>query len=160
MLGKVAHEPAAVNLAEQRRGFAQCHRAGSEGFEHDAVTGEFVGARHKPLDVSFVELDDVGDQEKLPRHAGLRNCCLEPLIDDALVRGVLIDNDEPIARLRDDVSVVDLRTRRAERMIELIGVRFPKFRPFSETGRRIVAHVRGRPAGVEGSLCRFGETAA
>ena len=32
------------------------------------------------------------------------------------MRGVLIDDDEAVLRLRDDVILVELRTRRAERM--------------------------------------------
>ena len=36
------------------------------------------------------------------------------------MRGVLIDDDEPVARLRDDVGLVQLRARGAERMIEQI----------------------------------------
>ena len=40
---------------------------------------------------------------------------LQPLVDQALVRGVLVDDDEAVLGLRDDVGLVDLRPRRAER---------------------------------------------
>ena len=159
MLGKIAHEPAAVDLAEQRRGLAQRHGAGAEGFEHQPVAREFGGARHQPLDVGFVELDDVGDQQKLPRHAGLFDGGLEPLIDDALMRGVLIDDNKPIARLRDDVSVVNLCSRGAERMIELIRVRFCEPSSLREAVGQIAAHVCNRTASVESGLCRLGKAA-
>ncbi len=43
---------------------------------------------------------------------------LHALIDEALVRGVLVDDDDGIARLRQDVGLVQLRARGAERPVE------------------------------------------
>ena len=40
---------------------------------------------------------------------------LQRLVDQPLMRRMLVDDDQRIARLRDDVVLVDLRTRRAER---------------------------------------------
>ena len=37
------------------------------------------------------------------------------------MRGVLIDDDETVARLRHDVGVVHLRARGAERVFERVG---------------------------------------
>ena len=41
---------------------------------------------------------------------------LQALIDQALMRGVLIDDDESVLGLGDDEHVVDLGARRAERI--------------------------------------------
>ena len=157
MLGKIANEPAAVDLAEQRRRLAQRHRAGAEGFEHEAVARKLVGARHEPLDVGLVEFDDFRDQQDLPRDAGFVERGLEPLIDDALVRGVLIDDDEPVARLRHDIGLVDLRARGAERMIEKIGggrLGFGFFARIRRANRRQVRRRRRPPAPLRRSRRR------
>ena len=39
------------------------------------------------------------------------------------MRGVLVDDDDAVARLRHDVGLVHLRARRAERPVEQIGAR-------------------------------------
>ena len=44
-------------------------RAGAEAFEHQTELGQFVGARHQPVDLGLVQIDDLGQQQHLPRHA-------------------------------------------------------------------------------------------
>ncbi len=64
------------------------------------------------------------------------------------MRGMLIDDDQAVARLRHDVIVVHLRPRRAERMIERIGAQ-----------ARMSRHARSSAAGadIEHGLRRFGK---
>ena len=69
----------------------------------------------------LVQFDDFRDQQDLPLHAILRQRRLELLIDDALMRSVLVHHDEAVAGLRYDVGLVDLRSRRAQRPVEQIG---------------------------------------
>ena len=45
---------------------------------------------------------------------------LEALVDDALVRGVLVDDDEAVAGLRHDIGLMQLRARGAERTVDQI----------------------------------------
>ncbi len=69
----------------------------------------------------------------------MRQRRLQPFIDDTLVRGVLVDDDEAVARLRHDVSFVHLRTRRSERVIEGVATRRSKrirFKPEVGAQRR------------------------
>ena len=66
------------------------------------------------------------------------------------MRGVLVDDDQPIAGLRHDVGLVHLRARGAERAVEQFG------RGFDDIGTGIG---RGR-ADIEGGLRGFGETEA
>ena len=61
------------------------------------------------------------------------------------MRGMLVDDDEAVARLRHDVVLVDLRPRGAERMLDLLGI-----------GRRFDAR-RRRRSDVERRLRRVGE---
>src|SRR6185503_14093014 len=50
------------------------------------------------------------------RDAAIGESALQALIDQALMRGVLIDDDERILGLGDDEGVVDLRPRGSERI--------------------------------------------
>ena len=61
------------------------------------------------------------------------------------MRGVLVDDHEPVAGLRHDVGLVQLRARSAERPVDLIGG------GLEARNRRI----RGRLADIEGSLRGF-----
>ena len=62
VFGKIAHDRLRVGLAEEGGGFVDCDSSRAEGFDHEAVAGEFFGPRQDTLDVSFVEFDDLGDQ--------------------------------------------------------------------------------------------------
>ncbi len=118
MLGEIAQQRAGIDLAEQRRRFAHRHRAGAERLDDEAEAREFLRARGKALDVGLVEFDDLRDEQDLPRDAGFVERRLHAFIDEALVRRVLIDDDEAVARLRHDIGLVHLRARRAERPVE------------------------------------------
>ena len=107
---------------------------------------KLVRARGEPLDIGLVELDDLGDQQDLPRDAGLLQRRLHALVDDALMRGVLVDDHDAVARLRHDVGLVQLRARRAERAVDQV------WRGFGRDPR-----VGRRRAGVERRLRGFGE---
>ena len=89
-------------------------------------------------------------------HAAFRDRGLELLVDDALVRGVLVDDDEAVAGLRHDIGLVHLRARRAERMIE----QFVGRRGFGERLRADLAQIGRRAADVESGLRRLGKAAA
>ena len=113
---------ARVDLAQQRRRLAHRDRARAERLDARARSAPARRARAtQPLDVGLVELDDLRDQQNLPRDAGLLERGLHALVDDALMRGVLVDDDEAVARLRHDVGLVHLRARGAERPVEQIG---------------------------------------
>src|SRR5438270_639866 len=103
MLAEIAKKRARIDRAEQRRCLA--HRDGSraERLDGKAEAQELRGARDEPLDVGLIEFDDVRNQQDLPADAGAVERRLETLVDDALVGGVLIDDDEAVAGLRDDV---------------------------------------------------------
>ena len=75
---------------------------------------------------------------------------LEPLVDQALVRGVLIDDHHRGARLGDDVGLVQLRAGGPERPVEQVGRRRLGGRP------RVGA---GRGQAFERGLHGLGETA-
>ena len=84
--------------------------------EQDRNAPSSSARAEQTVHVGFVELDDLRDQENLARDAASFQRRLEFLVDDALMGGVLIDDDEPVARLRNDIGLVHLRAGGAERM--------------------------------------------
>ena len=74
-------------------------------------------ARRRAASRGFgVELDHLGDQQHLAGEAAIGEGLLHPLVDQALMGGVLIDDDERSLGLGDDEGLVHLRPRRAERI--------------------------------------------
>ncbi len=57
------------------------------------------------------------------RSSGRIVVALELLVEHALVRRMRVDNDEPLAVLRQDVQAMQLRQGNAERLLERLGQR-------------------------------------
>ena len=95
MFGEIANECGRVDLPEQPRRLAHGDRAGTERLDREPIAGELLGAGNEARDVGGVELDDLRNEQDLAGDAGIGERRFEPLVDDALVRGVLIDNDDP-----------------------------------------------------------------
>ena len=72
-----------------------------------------------------VEIDHHRRQQRLPLDRAAVALPLEPLVDDALMRRVLVDDDHSVLGLGDDVVPMHLRPRRAERSgkVALVGQR-------------------------------------
>src|SRR5205823_2490578 len=94
----------------------------------------------------LLQFDNLRDQQDLALHAISRKRGLQLFIDDALMRGVLVHDNEAVAGLRHDVGLVDLRACRTQRPIEQVS-RWCFLKP----------HVRARGADLERSLPGFGE---
>src|SRR5215208_1334070 len=115
VLGEVTHQRLGVDLAEQRRRLTHCDGAWPEWLDRQAVTEKFPSARGEALHIGLVELDDFGNEQDLASDAALIDRNLHALINDALVRGVLVDNDEAVLRLCHDISLMHLRARSPKR---------------------------------------------
>ena len=147
MLGEIAHQRRRIDFAEQRWRFAHGDSTRTEAVQHQTIFRQFVGARNETLDIAFVEFDDFRNQQDLSRNTLLRHRRFQPLIDQPLMRGMLIDDDKTIAGLRHDVIVMHLRTRGAKRTIERIDRRL----------EGLDARTRGRCADIEHRLGGFGK---
>ena len=105
-----------VALAEQRRHLAHDDGRCAEGLDHEAERSSSPAAPDRRCGGFGVELDHFGDQQHLAGDAAIGEGPLQPLIDEALMRRVLVDDDERILGLGDDEGVVHLRARSAERI--------------------------------------------
>src|SRR5437868_6992010 len=88
VVGEVAQQAIEIGARDQRGYFAHQHRAGTEAFEDEAEPGERVSMIDEPRGVVGVEIDDGRREQQLPLDARGGALALEPLIDDALMRGV------------------------------------------------------------------------
>ena len=93
----------------------------AEAFEIEPQFFERRRSLLEPRAVLLRQLDHQGDQVHLARHRAARQLRLEPLIDEALMRRVLVDQHQRVAVLRHDEVLEHLRPRRAERIAALLG---------------------------------------
>ena len=121
IVGDVADQALNVGIAQHGRGLAHQDGAGAEGLDDQAHLGQFLGARGDALGLGGVQIDHLGRQQGLAGHGPLGHLGLHPLIDQPLVGGVLIDDDQTVAGLGDDIVGVELAPRGAQGVVE--GVR-------------------------------------
>ena len=103
-----------------------------------------------------VELDHLGDQQHLAGEAAIGEGLLQPLIDEALMRSVLIDDDEGGLGLGDDEGVVHLRPRGAERIgdgVALVGARMGGARSAWRRGQAALAPRSAKPKARGDAWC-------
>ena len=115
LVGEIAHQALHVDLAQKRRRFAHHHRALTERLDHQAQFGQLVDTRGQPRDAAFVELDHFGQEQDLARDAGRGDRRFHALVNQPLMRRMLIDDDDAVIGLGDDIGLVQLRPRRAQR---------------------------------------------
>ena len=92
---------------------------GPEALELEAHLGELGGARLEPVAGGLVELDHLGEQQRLAGDAAVRHRPAHPLEHQPLVGGVLVDEDQPVLGLGDDIGGGDLAAGDAERVAGL-----------------------------------------
>src|SRR6185437_2859999 len=93
LVGEIAHEADRIGFAEQRRHLADDDGAGTERLDDEAELGELARAGDETRSVGLVELDHLGEEEELALDAAIAEMLLHPLVDEALMRGVLVDDD-------------------------------------------------------------------
>ena len=96
----------------------------AEGFEREAepASARRRGSPSRAARVG-VEFDHFGDQQHLPLDAAIGERGFQLFIDQALMRGVLVDDDDGMAGLGDDIGLVELGAGGAERVGQRIGGR-------------------------------------
>ena len=101
-------------MSDRRGRFTHHQCAGAEALDDEAKRRQFRRMRVDQRRRVGIEIDDERGQKRLPLDSARLSLTLEPLIDDALMRRVLVDDDHAVLRLGDDVVLVHLRARRAE----------------------------------------------
>ena len=85
-------------MRDRRRGFAHHHGAGAEALDDEAKPRQFLRMRVDQRRGVGIEIDDQRRQQRLPLDRALLALKLEPLVDDALMRRVLVDDDHAVLR--------------------------------------------------------------
>ncbi len=81
----------------------------TERLDNEAETLQRGGFCQHPVRIDRIEIDHLGDEQQLPCDSRRGTLALQPLVDEALMRRMLIDDDDAVLRLRHDVGAVQLR---------------------------------------------------
>src|SRR5262245_13803560 len=81
VFGKIAYQRTRVDVTQQAWGFAHRDRARAETLEHETIASKLFSAHDQALDAVLIEFDDLRDQQKLARNAGLVQRSFETLVD-------------------------------------------------------------------------------
>ena len=140
--------PAASRLGQDARHFRDRHRAGPEAFDHQAEPCQRFGMFEQQRNGVAVEFDDDRDEQSCRAMPPAARNSLQLFVDDALVGGVLVDDDDAVLGLGHDIGFVQLRAGSTEGCGAVLGVHGLVRRP----------RIRGRPAEmIEGRLLGLGE---
>lgn len=71
----------------------------------------------KSLRQSIIKFDDFGNKKDLPCDAAFGKGALHALVDETLMGGVLIDNDNAVFGLGDDIGLMELAPRSTKREV-------------------------------------------
>ena len=122
VVGDVADQARHVGLAQQGGGLAHQDGAGAEGLHHQAQGLQLLRPAGDALGLRRVQLHHLGQEQGLSGHTAGLQLGLHPLIDQALVGGVLVHHHQAVPGLGDDVGGVDLGPGRAQGLVEGLGV--------------------------------------
>ena len=103
-----------ITAGQRCRRLADHDGTGPEALDHEAELLEPLRLGDEAVCLARIELNDLRHQQNLPGDARRGALGFEPLVDEALVRRVLIDDDDAVLRLRHDVVLVQLRAGGAE----------------------------------------------
>ena len=113
----VLQQAASGRTGQRRRHFTHQDRTRAERLQGEAEPVEVGCGGDEALGVLGRHLHHVGDQEALAGDAAGGALALQPLVDEALMGRVLVDEDDPVAGLGDDVGLVELGAGGTQRVI-------------------------------------------
>ncbi len=121
VVGDVADQALDVALPKQRGRLAHQHGARPEPLQDEAQLGQLPRPRHDPFGLRRIQLHDFRDQQGLAGDRAVLHLQLHPLVHEAFVGGVLVDDHHPVAGLGEDIGFVHLGARRPQGLVEGIG---------------------------------------
>ena len=150
LVGELADQPGRIDLAEHRRRLAHRDRAGTEALDGQAERATAPAAWRISRSQSSSGRSTIsGMSSTCDGSRPACSACAIASIDQPFMRGVLVDDDQAVLGLGDDVVLVELRPRRAER-----DARSP-----ASPSVAVSARADGAATAVERRLRRFRETA-
>src|SRR5262245_61625395 len=108
MFGEIAKQSPYIHLSEHRRRLADRYSAWAECLDYQTKPRKFFRAGGEPHGIGLIEINDLGNEKDLPRDTGFFDRRFHAFIDDALVRGMLVNDHKAIAGLGDDIGFVHL----------------------------------------------------
>jgi hypothetical protein len=96
--GEIADERDEIALRDRRRRFANHQSAGAKTLDDEAEARKLLRMRFDQRRCVGIEIDDERGQQSLPLDCAVMALALEPLIDDALMRRVLVDESRPSSK--------------------------------------------------------------
>ena len=116
LVRQIAHEADDVRLSEERGHLAHQNGGGTEALDHKAKGLKIGGPGLDGVSGDLIQLYDLRQQQHLALDAALGQCRFHALINEALVSGVLIDDDHAaVVGLGNHLGVVDLCAGSAKR---------------------------------------------
>ena len=113
--GEIVNERRRGAPFQQRGHFIHRDRARAERLDNETEFREQRARVLDPFNIGLSQLDDRRNEQRLPRDVVAGAGLLQALVHQPLMRGMLIDNDDTIAGLGNNIGIVDLRPRGAER---------------------------------------------
>ena len=147
-IGEVADQAIDIGLAREGRGFAHGDGAGAEAFEIEPEAFQLGRRFFEAGAILLGQFDDHRDQLGLAGDRAGGELGLEALIDQPLMGGVLVDQQQAIGVLGDDEIFEHLRPGGAEREFDELGAGlgdgFDAGAGFGEAGKTGLAGIGGR----------------
>ena len=112
----------------------------AESLDDETEGKEVLRAAEHARGIGVGKLDHFRHQKRLAHDAARLHRALHPFVDDAFVRGVLIDEHQSVRRLGHDIGVVNLAAREAERRRGACWCAVGAGGERVDHGARIVAH--------------------
>ena len=113
---EIANQATDIGFAEQRGDFAHGDGINPELFNRQPKLGKLVGSLHQQGNLITAECHDLRNQQTLPGDVSTGHLRFHPLVDQTLVRGVLIHDDNGVLGLGNDVIFVHLCAHGTERL--------------------------------------------
>ena len=108
----IAQQFLGIGTRNGMREAAHQHGRGAEALDREAMPRKRLGGFFEAVAAGLLEFDDFGNEQRLAsRHSLFRARRFQPFENKAFMRGVLVDEDEPVFRFCDDISVGDLPAR-------------------------------------------------
>ena len=104
------------HLPQNRRHLPHRHRGPAKPLHRQPKPRQLARRLNHPRRICRRKFNDFRDQQRLRRNPVFGHLPLQPLVDKPFMGRMLVNDDHASVRLRDDVILMHLRPRRAQRV--------------------------------------------